>query len=152
MARHGRQLGRLRDLWRRSRERCDATLEAFADQRMPPEGFDGWALQWARERGGELAGELSATIGVVAITGEYEPVRAEMLRRAGFTAIEGYPAMPLILPLRAVAPDEVAGAGGKGANLAALVRAGLPVPPGFVVYAEAYRCVVAANDLQDAIE
>ncbi len=34
--------------------------------------------------------------------------------------------------------------GGKGANLGELVAAGLPVPPGFVVTAEAYRYAVGA--------
>lgn len=34
--------------------------------------------------------------------------------------------------------DDVSYAGGKGANLGQLTRAGLPVPPGFVVGAPAY--------------
>lgn len=38
-------------------------------------------------------------------------------------------------------------AGGKGLNLARLVDAGLPVPPGFIVTTDAYRAFVAANDL-----
>ena len=37
-----------------------------------------------------------------------------------------------------VAKDDHATVGGKGANLGELVRAGLPVPPGFVVTADAY--------------
>lgn len=41
--------------------------------------------------------------------------------------------------------------GGKGANLAELVRAGFPVPPGFIVITEAYRAFVAANQLADRI-
>jgi phosphohistidine swiveling domain-containing protein len=47
-------------------------------------------------------------------------------------------------------------AGGKGANLARLVREGFPVPSGFIVTTSAYRATVAANDLArfilDAIE
>jgi pyruvate,water dikinase len=43
-------------------------------------------------------------------------------------------------------------AGGKGANLGELLRARLPVPPGFVVTTAAYRHFVAANSLQPRIE
>lgn len=35
---------------------------------------------------------------------------------------------------------DVEQAGGKGANLGELTRAGLPVPPGFVVVTPAFRC------------
>ncbi|WP_427132811.1 PEP/pyruvate-binding domain-containing protein [Pseudarthrobacter sp. S9] len=42
-------------------------------------------------------------------------------------------------------------AGGKGANLGELVRAGLPVPPGFVLSTAAYEDFVHANDLEAAI-
>ncbi len=45
----------------------------------------------------------------------------------------------------------LATAGGKGANLARLVRAGLPVPPGFVITTTAYQDFVAANGLEKAI-
>jgi rifampicin phosphotransferase len=41
--------------------------------------------------------------------------------------------------------------GGKGASLARLVNAGLPVPGGFHVTTAAYRRVVADNDLDEAI-
>ena len=37
---------------------------------------------------------------------------------------------------------DVAVAGGKGANLGELTRAGLPVPPGFVLATAAYRAFV----------
>ena len=37
-----------------------------------------------------------------------------------------------------ISKRDVALAGGKGANLGELTRAGLPVPPGFVVTASAY--------------
>ncbi|HMB22481.1 MAG TPA: PEP/pyruvate-binding domain-containing protein, partial [Anaerolineales bacterium] len=40
-------------------------------------------------------------------------------------------------------------AGGKGANLGALTRAGLPVPGGFVVTTDGYRAFVAANKLDE---
>jgi len=41
----------------------------------------------------------------------------------------------------------LANAGGKAANLHALLTAGFPVPPGFVVTTAAYEQVVAANQL-----
>ncbi len=42
-------------------------------------------------------------------------------------------------------------AGGKGANLGELTRAGLPVPPGFVIGAPAYGAFCAADDLRGRI-
>lgn len=41
--------------------------------------------------------------------------------------------------------------GGKGASLARLASAGLPVPSGFHLTTEAYRRFVAQNDLQAVI-
>src|SRR5437867_6169860 len=41
--------------------------------------------------------------------------------------------------------------GGKGASLARMAAAGLPVPPGFHVTTAAYRRFVAENDLQWAV-
>ena len=46
---------------------------------------------------------------------------------------------------------DLADAGGKGANLGELTRAGLPVPPGFVLTTAAYRDVVAAGGIGDAL-
>jgi pyruvate,water dikinase len=46
---------------------------------------------------------------------------------------------------------DVALAGGKGANLGELVHADLPVPPGFVVLASAYRAFVEQAGLQEPI-
>ena len=51
-----------------------------------------------------------------------------------------------ILPLTAPALT-LAKAGGKGANLGVMVRAGLPVPGGFVVTTDGYHAFVAANAL-----
>ena len=42
-------------------------------------------------------------------------------------------------------------AGGKGANLGELTRAGLPVPPGFVVVTAAYRAYVAGHQLAEKV-
>ncbi|WP_209309586.1 PEP/pyruvate-binding domain-containing protein [Haloarcula amylovorans] len=47
--------------------------------------------------------------------------------------------------------EDIDVAGGKGANLATLVQAGLPVPPGFVVTTAAYRALVDTPEIQDAI-
>jgi pyruvate,water dikinase len=57
---------------------------------------------------------------------------------------------PLILPLTSsrATLDQV---GGKGASLARLAAAGLPVPPGFHITTAAYRRFVSENDLAQAI-
>ena len=47
--------------------------------------------------------------------------------------------------------DDVAAVGGKAANLGELVRAGQPVPPGFVVTTESYQSFVDANGLAAVI-
>ncbi len=54
--------------------------------------------------------------------------------------------------LDALGARQRAGAGGKAAGLVALIDAGLPVPPGFVVLAGAYRHFVDAHGLQPAID
>ncbi|WP_308493699.1 PEP/pyruvate-binding domain-containing protein [Microbacterium terrisoli] len=53
----------------------------------------------------------------------------------------------LILPLASLGVGDVAVAGGKGANLGELMRAGLPVPDGFVISTEAYARSAASLDL-----
>ena len=56
----------------------------------------------------------------------------------------------LISPL--ALPDlPLAAAGGKAANLSAMLEAGFPVPPGFVVLTAAYRRFVADNTLDTLI-
>jgi len=58
--------------------------------------------------------------------------------------------VPLILTLDdASATSEQVG--GKGASLARLTSAGLPVPPGFHITTAAYRRFVEENGLQDQI-
>ena len=47
--------------------------------------------------------------------------------------------------------EDVMIAGGKGANLGEMTRAGLPVPPGFVVTADAYRSFLAENHIDREI-
>lgn len=46
----------------------------------------------------------------------------------------------------------LATAGGRGANLAALARAGFTVPPGFILTTAAYRAFVAHNEIGPSIE
>jgi len=51
-----------------------------------------------------------------------------------------------------ISADDLALAGGKGANLGELIRARFPVPAGFVVTTAAYDRFVAQNRLNDAID
>ena len=50
-----------------------------------------------------------------------------------------------------VRKEDVARAGGKGANLGELSRAGLPVPPGFVITTAAYDAFVETGGLREEI-
>src|SRR3990170_6916245 len=56
----------------------------------------------------------------------------------------------LVYPLED-APSDPALVGGKAAGLTGLVRAGLPVPPGFVLTAEAFRAFLRANGLEQEL-
>src|SRR5262245_52505189 len=60
--------------------------------------------------------------------------------------------MRLVSWMAELGKDDAALAGGKGANLGESLRAGLPVPPGFVITTTAYRYFVAANSLQSEVE
>ncbi len=53
--------------------------------------------------------------------------------------------------LTSVSADDLGLAGGKGANLGELLRAGFDVPAGFVVTTDAYRDFVAGLDLADRL-
>jgi rifampicin phosphotransferase len=53
--------------------------------------------------------------------------------------------------LSEIGKDDIARAGGKGANLGELSQAGLPVPPGFVVTTGAYDAFVEADGLKEEI-
>lgn len=55
--------------------------------------------------------------------------------------------MSLVLPFEDVLALEAATVGGKGANLARMTQAGLPVPPGFCVSTTAYLDFLAATGL-----
>src|SRR5215207_2455328 len=50
-----------------------------------------------------------------------------------------------------IGKDDIKLAGGKGANLGELRRAGLPVPGGFVLTTEAYDAFVESNGIVDAV-
>jgi pyruvate, water dikinase len=56
-----------------------------------------------------------------------------------------------IVWLEDVGRTDVEHVGGKGANLGELTRAGFPVPPGFVVTAEAYLAAMTAGGVRDAL-
>jgi phosphohistidine swiveling domain-containing protein len=56
-----------------------------------------------------------------------------------------------VLPLAAVGRDDIAAAGGKGANLGELVRAGFSVPDGAIVTTDAYAAVVEHAGLAPAV-
>src|SRR6266702_1800662 len=60
------------------------------------------------------------------------------------------PTIPLVLALDD-ASATLETVGGKGASLARLASAGLPVPPGFHITTAAYRRFVAENGLQEQI-
>jgi len=64
--------------------------------------------------------------------------------------VRNEPRVPLILALDD-ASATLEQVGGKGASLARLAAAGLPVPPGFDVTAAAYRRFVTENGLQEGI-
>lgn len=64
---------------------------------------------------------------------------------------------PIILPLEPgdthdLEPGRLETVGGKALNLIRLAQASLPVPPGFVIAAEAYRAYVEANQLLPVIQ
>ena len=56
--------------------------------------------------------------------------------------------MTFVVPLADFGQADLTQAGGKGANLGELVRAGLPVPDGFVVTTDAYSSVISPPDLK----
>ncbi|MDD5317211.1 MAG: phosphoenolpyruvate synthase [Candidatus ainarchaeum sp.] len=56
-----------------------------------------------------------------------------------------------ILWFSEIGKDDIGQAGGKGANLGEMAGAGFPVPPGFLVTAQAYFSFLAANDIEPLI-
>ncbi|MDP8929648.1 MAG: PEP-utilizing enzyme [Actinomycetota bacterium] len=72
-------------------------------------------------------------------------------RRASDRTTASADALPVVFPLDALERGDLDLAGGKGANLGELVRAGLPIPAGFVVTTPAYELFVAHNRLGETI-
>lgn len=61
------------------------------------------------------------------------------------------PPSQAIRPFATLGSDDVDRAGGKGANLGELARAGLPVPDGFVVTADAYAAFCDDGDVRQRL-
>ena len=60
--------------------------------------------------------------------------------------------MSYIKDLSDVGPGDIAAAGGKAVGLGGLIRAGLPVPPGFVLTTAAYSDFVEENNIAARIQ
>jgi rifampicin phosphotransferase len=60
--------------------------------------------------------------------------------------------LALVVDLTQLGAGDLDRGGGKAANLGELLRAGFPVPPGFVLTTTAYDRVVSSNDLQQDID
>jgi rifampicin phosphotransferase len=68
--------------------------------------------------------------------------------RAAGSRLSGHGASDvLVTPLAELSAQDLPLAGGKGANLGELIRAGFPVPEGFVVTTAAYAAVLAGSAL-----
>ena len=59
--------------------------------------------------------------------------------------------MQFVQPLHTLDKNDLPLAGGKGANLGALIQAGLPEPPGFCITTAAYRAFITDNHLEEDI-
>lgn len=59
--------------------------------------------------------------------------------------------MKYIVQFQDVGKDDVVSVGGKGANLGEMTRAGMPVPPGFILTAKAYFNFLDISGLRDKI-
>ena len=82
-------------------------------------------------------------------TTEIGPEARRELSRSG-DAGASWP--PLVLPFAQLDRTALAVAGGKAANLGELVRAGLPVPPGFCITTHAYALATASADLGPVLD
>ncbi|MEM1689949.1 MAG: PEP/pyruvate-binding domain-containing protein, partial [Thermofilaceae archaeon] len=61
-------------------------------------------------------------------------------------------ATEVILWFEELTKDDVPLVGGKNANLGEMIRAGIPVPPGFAVTAYAYRKFIEETGIRDEIQ
>jgi rifampicin phosphotransferase len=64
------------------------------------------------------------------------------------TSLASYPGLPLVAPLTNFGRGDLAIAGGKGANLGELLRAGFEVPAGFVITTVAYDLLLSDGGFQ----
>jgi pyruvate, water dikinase len=78
------------------------------------------------------------------------PLTAEGSREAGGTALVP-PLNRYVLWFPDGSKDDLPRAGGKGANLCEMTRAGLPVPPGFIITVDAWRRFADKSGLSAAI-
>ena len=60
--------------------------------------------------------------------------------------------MTLIRNIKDITKDDVSPAGGKGASLGEMTRAGIAVPPGFVILAPAFEKFLEKTDLNVEID
>ncbi len=56
-----------------------------------------------------------------------------------------------VMLLENTSKKDLAGVGGKGANLGEMIKAGIPVPGGFVVLTGAYKKFIAENSIEEKI-
>ncbi|HAL49047.1 MAG TPA: phosphoenolpyruvate synthase [Dehalococcoidia bacterium] len=63
----------------------------------------------------------------------------------------GAQATGVCVPFSAITRKDVAWAGGKAANLGEMVRAGIPVPPGFVITTTAYRAYMTEHEIDPLV-
>ena len=57
---------------------------------------------------------------------------------------------PIVVWFEDVGKDDISQVGGKGANLGEMTRAGIPVPPGFIVTAQSYFYFLEKSKLTTA--
>ncbi len=65
--------------------------------------------------------------------------------------VVGAQATGVCVPFSAITRKDVAWAGGKAANLGEMVRAGIPVPPGFVITTTAYRAYMKEHEIDPLV-
>ena len=60
--------------------------------------------------------------------------------------------LPILVNFNQVDKNDIGLVGGKGANLGEMIKAGFPVPPGFIVTSAAYYHVLKVNNLKPKIK
>jgi pyruvate,water dikinase len=79
------------------------------------------------------------------------PIVARRSSVSASTTVPVQPALDLVRPFARLRREDVAYAGGKGANLGELIAAGMPVPEGFVIGAPAYATFCAQTGLRERL-